>query len=105
LKYRNDEQNLHTASGDIHGFKDLRAITIHLPSTPARELKLWLHQVTPEDFSESLPGRVTVQQGQEEREVAVASAGGQVILPRNGDACRIEVVLVEESVSDLLTNL
>jgi amino acid permease len=105
LKYKNEEQKLHAASGDISDFKNLRAVTIHLPPTPAKELKLWLHQVTPEDFSESLPGKVTVQNGQEEREVEVAASGGQVILPRDGDACRIEVVLVEESISDLLANL
>jgi hypothetical protein len=105
LKYKSDEQHLQAASGDIPDFNNLHAITFHLPPTPARELKLWLHQITMEDFSESLPGRAIVQQGQEKREVEVASSGGQVVLPLNGEACRIEIVLVEESVSDLLANL
>ena len=105
LKYKNDEQHRHAAGGDIPNFKNLHAITFHLPPTPATELKLWLHQLTPEDFSESLSGRVTVQQGQEKREVDVASSAGQMILPLNGDACRVEITLVEESVSNLLANL
>jgi amino acid permease len=105
LKYKDDEQQLHAATGDIPNFKNLHAITIHLLPTPAKELKLWLHWITPEDFSERLAGRVTVQQGQEKQDVDLASSGGQAVLPFNGEACRIEITLVEESVSDLLANL
>jgi amino acid permease len=105
LKYKNEEQQRQAANGDIPDFKNLRAITFHLPPAPAKELKLWLHQLTPEDFSESLSGRVTVQQGQEKQDIDLASSGGQAVLPLNGEACRVEIVLVEESVSDLLANL
>jgi amino acid permease len=104
LNYKSGEQQLRAATGDIPDFNNLRAITFHLPPTPATELKLWLHRLTPENFSKPLSGRVTVQQGQEKREIDVAAAG-QVILPLNGDVCRVEIVLVEEPVIDLLTNL
>jgi hypothetical protein len=105
LKYKNDRQQCHTAGGDIPDFKNLRAMTIHLPPTSAKELKLWLHQITPEDFSEGLPGRVTIQQGQEKREIEAVPSSGIVILPLNGETCRIEIILVEESISDLLADL
>ena len=52
-----------------------------------------------------LPGRVTVQQGKDKREVEVASSDGQVVLPLNGDICRIDITLIEDSASELLVNL
>jgi hypothetical protein len=105
LKYKRDQEHLRAASGDIPDFKNLRAISFDLPPTPATELKLWLHRLTPDDFSESMPGRVTVQQGQEKRQVAVASAAGQVVLPLNHGNCQVEITLVEESAPELSVNL
>jgi amino acid permease len=105
LKYKNDEQKLYAATGDIPDFKNLHTITIHLPPTQAKKLKLWLHQVSPEDVSERLPARVIFQQDQEKRKIEVASSGGQVILSLNDAPCRVEISLAEESLSDLLANL
>jgi hypothetical protein len=105
LTYQNDVQQRQATSGEISDFKNLRAITFQLPPTPAKELKVWLHQITPENFSETLPGRVTVQQGQEQRMVEVAATAGPVILPLNGDAYRVEIALAQPSIRDLLANL
>mgnify|MGYP001323127715 CR=1 FL=1 len=105
LTYQNDVQQRQATSGDIPDFKNLRAITFQLPPTAAKELKVWLHQITPENFSETLPGRVTVQQGQEQRTIEASVTTGPVILPLNGDACRVEIVFVPESISDLLANV
>jgi amino acid permease len=105
LTYKNDEHQRQATSGDIPDFKNLRAITFHLPPTPAKELKVWLHQITPENFSETLPGRVTVQQGQEQRMVEAAATAEPVILPLNGDAYRVEIALAQASIRDLLANL
>jgi amino acid permease len=105
LTYRNDEQRRQASSGEIPDFKNLRAVTFRLPPTPAKELKVWLHQITPENFSEGLPARVIVQQGQERRTVEASAATGPVLLPLDGDASRIEIVLAQPSISDLLANL
>jgi hypothetical protein len=105
LKYKNDEQHLYTAGGEISNFDNLNAITFHLLPTPARELKIWLHQLTPEDFSERLSGRVTVQQGQEKHEVEVAPSDGQVTLPVTGEACQIEIGFGSKSMSSFLADL
>jgi hypothetical protein len=105
LKYKDDEQQRQAANGDIPDFRNLQAIIFQLPPTPATELKLWLHQLTPEDFSERLPGRVTVQQGEENRELDLIPANGQVLLPLNGAACRIEIKFGSKSVSSFLVDL
>jgi hypothetical protein len=48
---------------------------------------------------------VTIQQGQEKREVEVALSNGQVILPLNGEVCRIEIGFGSKSVSSFLADL
>jgi hypothetical protein len=105
LNYQAGEQHLQAASGDIPNFSSLRSVAFQLPPTPAKELKVWVHQLTPEDFSEILPARVSIHQGQEKQYFEVTSSGGQVVLPLDGQACRVEISLAKESVSDLLANL
>jgi hypothetical protein len=105
LTYEDSEQQLLAVTGNIPRFNSLRSITFHLPPTPAKELKVWLHQITPEDFSESLPAQVTIQQGQEQQGVGLTSSGSQVVLPLNGETCRIEIALVEELAGELLSPL
>jgi hypothetical protein len=104
LNYQAGEQHLRGATGDIPNFNTLRSIAFQLPPTPAKELKVWLHQLTPEDFSEILPAWVSIHQGQEKQGFEVTSSGGQVMLPLDGQACRLEISLAKESVSDLLAN-
>jgi hypothetical protein len=92
-------------TGEIHDFNTLQSIAFHLPPSPAKELKVWLHQLTPENFSEILPARVSIHQGQGKQDYEVISSGGQVVLPLNSQAYRVEISLAKESVSDLLSNL
>jgi hypothetical protein len=98
LNYGSGEQQLQAATAEVADFKRLRSAIFHLPPPPGRprELKLWLHQITPEEFSESLPARVILQQGQEKKEVEMLSAREQVVLPFNGDACQVEIILSQE---------
>jgi hypothetical protein len=105
LNYQAGEQYLRTATGEIPNFNTLRSIAFQLPPSLAKELKVRLHQVNVEDFSEILPARVSIQQGQEKQDFEVTSSGGQVVLPLNGQAYRVEISLAKESVSDLLANL
>jgi len=105
LNYQAGEQHLRAATGDIPNFNSLRSITFHLPPTAAKELKVWLHQLTAEDFSEILPARVSIHQGQEKQDFEATSSDGQVVFPLNGQAYRVEISLARESVSDLLADL
>ncbi len=105
LNYQAGEQHLRAATGDIPNFNNLRSIAFQLPPTPAKELKVWQHQLTPEDFSEILPARVSIHQGQEKQNFEVTSSDELVVLPLNSQAYRVEISLAKESVSDLLANL
>jgi hypothetical protein len=105
LSYQSNEQHLQAATGEVPNFSALRSIEFDLPATPARELKVWLHQVTPEGDSEGLPAQVEIQCGDQKQEFDLSSADGQVVLPINGEACRIGVTFAGKSVSDLLASL
>jgi amino acid permease len=105
LNYQAGEQHLRAATGEIPNFNTLRSIAVQLPPTPAKELKVWLHQLTSEDFSETLPARVSIIQGQKKQDFEMTSSGGQVVLPLEGQASLVEISLDMELVSDLLVNL
>jgi hypothetical protein len=86
-----EAHTLQTASGEIPRFSSLRTATFQLPATQARELKVWVHKVTPEGNSEPLPVGLTVQNDGNEQQFDLQSSGGQVILPYDGEVCQLQV--------------
>lgn len=102
LIYQNGEQHFQAAAANVPDFDRLHVISFLLPPTPARELKLWLHQITPEETSEPLPARATILQGQVKQAVEMISGRGQRVLPFNGEACRIDIELGNQPANSLL---
>jgi amino acid permease len=95
LGYPDGEQCLQAASGDVPTFPALRYATFHLPATAARELKVWVHTITPTGTSESLAARIEVCDGQETREFDLTLSDGQVIMPLSSAAPRVKIVRPE----------
>jgi amino acid permease len=104
LNYQAGAQYLRAATGDIPDFNTLRSIAFQLPPTTAKELKIWLHQLTPEGFSENLPAQVSLYLGRKKQDSDVALSDGQVVLPLNGLACRVEISLANESASEFMAD-
>lgn len=71
----------------------LRSATIQLPASAARELKIWVHTITPEWRSETLPAWVCVRTDGLVEEFDLASRGGQILLSNPGEACEVEIAL------------
>ena len=57
------------ASGEVPAFRSLQSATFQRPATPARELKVWAHSITPEGVSESLSALLTVYDGDDRRKL------------------------------------
>jgi hypothetical protein len=74
---------------------DLASAVIDLPASPAREVKVWAHRLTPEGNSEALPARVDVQGGAHTQGFDLGAAGGQVVLPIAAGPHRLEIRLSE----------
>lgn len=79
LGYRSQEQLLET-SGTIPNFSGLEHVTVQLPETSIRELKVWVHRVTHEGSSESMPALVQLRSGATIQEVELGKTE-QVVLP------------------------
>lgn len=95
LGYPEGEKSLKTARGELSDFDLLPYIRLKLPSTPAKELKIWAHQITPEGESTNLPAWATVQVESEQQKFDLGLSGGQVILPLTGEVRQVEIKLTE----------
>src|SRR5262249_52336908 len=91
LNYDDGQRHIATASGEVRAFLSLRSATFQLPATPARELKVWAHAITPEGISESLPVFLTVYDGDERREFDLGRSGGQTVIHLAHESCRLEM--------------
>ena len=97
LGYPEGEQHHQAASGTVPNLGTLRYATLCLPSTSARELKVWTHKVRPEGGSEGLPALVEVHCGNETTRFDLKLSGGQAILPLTNDPCWLRITLAEPS--------
>jgi hypothetical protein len=91
LLYPGETQTLQAAAGDVPSFGRLQAASFSLPATSARQLKVWVHRITPEGNSVGLPVRVSIHSGTTEASFDVALSGGQILAPLADLACRVEI--------------
>ncbi len=91
LGYRFEEKVLGT-SGVIPNFEGLERVTLRLPKT-CKELKVWVHRVTPEGFSESLPARVQVKNAAANQEFELGQSD-HVVLPLLPGETQVTINLV-----------
>jgi amino acid permease len=79
------------AATDNHAL--LRSASIQLPATRARRLKVWTHRVTPAGDSELLAARLEFDQNGETCIYDMGRCGGQLLLPLEGQPCRLVLTL------------
>jgi len=68
-----------------------RRANVALPATGARELKLWVHRLTPAGGSEPLAAMATIGQGGATQQVALGPPAGFVAVPFDGEPCEVGV--------------
>ena len=95
LGYPDSEKQHEAATGEVPAFSSLRYAKFQLPAIQARDLKVWAHKITPEGDSEGLPALLEVRCGDEEKDFDLKLAGGQVVLPLEGQACQLAITLPE----------
>ena len=91
------EQGMQTASATVPTFAVLRSATVHLPTTTARELKVWAHAVTSEGQAENLAGLLEVHTEAATQQFDLQLCGGQVIVPLRGGVCWINLIRQDAS--------
>jgi hypothetical protein len=80
LVYPRGEQHCTAAGGDIPAPRSLSRVVFELPATRASELKVWVHSVSYDGYSEAWLARV---------ELADAAGASKVLEPRPGDGLRL----------------
>jgi amino acid permease len=95
LGYPDSEKQHEAATGEVPAFSSLRYAKFQLPAIQARDLKVWAHKITPEGNSEGLPALLEVHRGHEKKDFDLKLSGGQVVLPLEGQACRLAITLPE----------
>jgi hypothetical protein len=93
LAHAEGERHLEAASGEIPAFSTLQSAEFGLPATGAREIKVWVHRVTPEGDSEALPALVELHSGANIQRSDLGLLGGEARLPLTGSACRVQITL------------
>jgi len=85
------DSTYHAASGPLPGTPLLRRLTLHIGSTLAREVKVWVHQVTREGMSTPLPARLTLPAADGEARVPQDLCARPVLVPWSGQEGRVEL--------------
>jgi hypothetical protein len=92
LRYRDHETRLQAAEGLVPDLSSLCGAAFEI-DTPARELEVWAHQITPEGNSTPLPARLTVSfvDDQTRAQVNLPLSAGPVLVPLSRARCRVEL--------------
>ena len=93
LEYVDGEQTLRGAEFEIGSFKKLRKLWVQFPAGPSRELKLWVHAVSPEGYSSALPATLRLRRDEQAEEVRVDPRDGQALLPIVAQNHELEIIL------------
>ncbi len=93
LGFEAGEQRLRAAAGALPTLCGLQYAIFQVPGAGARELKAWVHRITPEGNSEGLPALLIVHCDGERKEFDMKLSDGQVVLPLSDYECRLEINL------------
>ncbi len=93
LGYTDGAESIKTAALEIPKFPTLRFLNLRLPSTQARELKLWTHRLTPEGDTAALPALAKMSCPNQEQEFELGQLDGQVITPLGETECQVDIRL------------
>jgi amino acid permease/predicted transcriptional regulator len=98
LEYSDGERRVGAAGRQVPAFPSLRRVTFgarpHAGATAVtRELKVWVHRVTPEQDSHGIPAQLQVHLGDETRHFDLELSRGQVVLPLTDASWRVEITL------------
>lgn len=92
---RGPDGERHTVGSELElpASPPLAELSVRLPATPARELKVWAHALTPAGRSEPLPALLEIDDGGEARRLDLGQSGGQAVAPIGAAGCLVRIAL------------
>jgi amino acid permease len=92
LKSNNEREEVGTANIALKNFSRLKSLSIRLPRSTSRELKVWVHQLTPEGEIGNLPA-TTVLTTDMQQELELSASHDQAIVPLDAEPGELEIKL------------
>jgi hypothetical protein len=94
LRYADGERTCQDSAGRVPEIAALRQAIFEVPTTQAKELKVWAHQITREQVSGRLPAVVDISCGGEAtRQFDLRLTGEQIVVPLTSGRCTVQVTL------------
>ena len=92
--YVNGEQSISGTEVEIPAYKQLKNIFIEFSSVSSKEMKVWLHRVTPEGNSEPISAALRIKDGGADAAVQLDPKTSQVIMPLTSRVSGLEITLL-----------
>jgi len=93
LVYANEERIMKGSEIEIPSYKQLKNISVEFSAITSKEMKVWLHRVTPEGNSDAIPVALRIKEGDVDKAIQLDSNSGQIIMPLLSQASRLEIIL------------
>jgi amino acid permease len=92
--YVNGEQSISGTEVEIPSYKQLKNIFIEFSSVSSKEMKVWLHRVTPEGNSEPISAALRIKDGIADAAIQLDPKTSQVIMPLTSRVSGLEITLL-----------
>jgi len=93
LTYNDGRELSGKANSELQDFSRLKSLALQLPQSNSRELKLWVHQVTPEGDIGNLPAISVISTDLQQEEIELSAARDQKIVPLDVEPGKLETTL------------
>lgn len=89
--YANGEKSIEGAEIEILSYKQLKNVFIEFSSVASKEMKVWLHRVTPEGNSEPISAALRIRDGGADAAVQLDPKTSQVLIPLTSRVNGLEI--------------
>ena len=94
LVYTNEERSMRGSEIEIPSYKRIKNIFVEFSPVSSKEMKVWIHRVTPEGNSESIPAALRIRDGSADTAIRWDSKSSQVIRPLTSQLEGLEITLL-----------
>ena len=93
LKYDSGREDLGTANSALEAFSRLKSVSLQLPQSVSKELKIWVHQITAEGEIGNLPATSALTTRLQKQEAELSATKDQVIASLYDESSSLEISL------------
>ena len=93
LAYVDGNHEMGQANSALVAFSKLNSLSLRLPRSNARELKIWVHQLTAEGEAGDLPAQVVIATEKGQQKLDLTTADDQAIVPLDAEPGQLEITL------------